>query len=429
MSGTVVVAPLLMPEVLSLLFGANAAFSAAAGMGIGAGAVLKECVKAAEARREREKARLHEWLAYRERAMAATETARALEGDVAASEQKLERMVLSGAKAAHAGGDGAEPTLRAAAQRALGADRVAAAEARALLAGMTEALDAFPEPYRHAAGNPWERLSGQIAAVLARLDRGETLAREELETLRETVRLSLSDFLEGMRRRRERAAELHVRMEKALDAVLFYQGAVEALTDEDFSRYSAELATMERQILSLCAAEAVPEGALDPVERRLDTLRGEIDKAAVRHAQRRGLSESITRNLEEMGYRAAQAFQPDANGLMHRALFRIPGGEVVQVGLHQNFQLAFEVLHERPAGADPNAPFTLDELAKLSRQEGLWCDDMRRLIRRLVEEGYQYAVSYEQPLKETSIRVSVVESAEDVLDHADGAPESRRMEL
>ncbi|NLV41495.1 MAG: hypothetical protein GXY15_09765 [Candidatus Hydrogenedentes bacterium] len=429
MSGTVVVAPLLMPEVLSLLFGANAAFSAAAGMGIGAGAVLKECIKAAEAKREREKAQLREWLAFRERVMAATEMARALEGDVEASEQKLQHMVLSGAKALHAGGDGGGPALRAAAHRALGAERMAASEARALLAGMTEALDAFPEPYRHAAGNPWERLSGQIAAVLARLDRGETLEREELETLRETVRLSLSDFLEGMRRRRERAAELHARMEKALDAVLFYQGAVEALADEEFARYSAELATMERQILSLCAADAVPEGALDPVERRLDTLRGEIDKAAVRHAQRRGLSESVTRNLEEMGYQSMQAFQPDPNGLLHRALFRIPGGEVVQVGLHQNFQLAFEVLHERPAGADPNAPFTLDELARLSRQEGLWCGDMHRLIRRLVAEGYQYAVSYEQPLKETSIRVSVVESAEDVLDQADAAPESRRMEL
>ncbi|HQL93343.1 MAG TPA: hypothetical protein P5069_01630 [Candidatus Hydrogenedentes bacterium] len=429
MSGTVVVAPLLMPEVLSLLFGTNAAISAAAGMGIGAGAILKECVKAAEARREREKARLSEWLAFRERQMASMEMARSLEGDVEASERRLEQMVLAGPSTAHGVGDGDGPSQLAAAHRALGAERVTAAEVRASLADMTEALDAFPEPYRHAAGNPWERLSGRIAAVLAQLDRGETLAREELETLRETVRLSLSDFLEGMRRRRERTAELHARMEKALDAVLFYQGAVEALEGEDFSRYAGELATMERQILSLCAADTVPEGALDPVERRLDTLRGEIDKAAVRNAQRRGLSESITRNLEEMGYRAAQAFEPDQNGLMHRALFRIPGGEVVQVGLHQNFQLAFEVLHERPAGADPNAPFTLDELAKLSRQEGLWCDDMRKLIRRLVAEGYQYAVSYEQPLKEASIRVSVVESAEDVLDHADSAPESRRMEL
>ncbi len=429
MSGTVVVAPLLMPEVLSLLFGTNAAISAAAGMGIGAGAILKECVKAAEARREREKARLSEWLAFRERQMASMEMARSLEGDVEASERRLEQMVLAGPSTAHGVGDGDGPSQLAAAHRALGAERVAAAEVRASLADMTEALDAFPEPYRHAAGNPWERLSGRIAAVLAQLDRGETLAREELETLRETVRLSLSDFLEGMRRRRERTAELHARMEKALDAVLFYQGAVEALEGEDFSRYAGELATMERQILSLCAADTVPEGALDPVERRLDTLRGEIDKAAVRNAQRRGLSESITRNLEEMGYRAAQAFEPDQNGLMHRALFRIPGGEVVQVGLHQNFQLAFEVLHERPAGADPNAPFTLDELARLSRQEGLWCDDMRKLIRRLVAEGYQYAVSYEQPLKEASIRVSVVESAEDVLDHADSAPESRRMEL
>lgn len=409
MSGRVVVEPLDLP-----------------GMGV----VLKECLAAAEARRGREKARLREWMEFREREMASTETARMLEERIASAEAGLEKVRLAAPDVARPGDDRSETAAQAsAAHRALGAERMAAAEARALLAGMTEALDAFPEPYRHAAGNPWERLSGQIAAVLARLDRGETLEREELETLRETVRLSLFDFLEGMRRRRERAAELHVRMEKALDAVLFYQGAVEALADEEFSRYSAELATMERQILSLCAAEAVPEGALDPVERRLDTLRGEIDKAAVRHAQRRGLSESITRNLEEMGYHAAQAFQPDANGLMHRALFRIPGGEVVQVGLHQNFQLAFEVLHERPAGADPNAPFTLDELARLSRQEGLWCDDMRKLIRRLVSEGYQYAVSYEQPLKETSIRVSVVESAGDVLDHADGAPESRRMEL
>ncbi|HPA41640.1 MAG TPA: hypothetical protein PKV69_06480 [Candidatus Hydrogenedentes bacterium] len=151
-------------------------------MGIGAGAILKECVKAAEARREREKARLSEWLAFRERQMASIEMARSLEGDVEASERRLEQMVLAGPSTAHGVGDGDGPSQLAAAHRALGAERVAAAEVRASLADMTEALDAFPEPYRHAAGNPWERLSGQIAAVLARLDRGETLEREELET-------------------------------------------------------------------------------------------------------------------------------------------------------------------------------------------------------------------------------------------------------
>ena len=92
----------------------------------------------------------------------------------------------------------------------------------------------------------------------------------------------------------------------------------------------------------------------DPVERRLDTLRGDRQGGGAQRPAA-GVVGSTTRNLEEMGYQAAQAFEPDQNGLMHRALFRIPGGEVVQVGLHQNFQLAFECRTSAPPGNDPNA--------------------------------------------------------------------------
>lgn len=417
MSGTVVVAPILLPQLISLLFGAEVAAGAMANLGFGAQAIIKECMKNAHAHREKEKARLGAWLAFHERETATMAESLALEEFIAASEQKLAHMTLSEAAPVRQE-DGAPAAEVSAAHLALGAHRLAPHEARQMLREMSEALDAFPEPYRHAAGNPWERLRTRLAAVEAGLDAGKAGERDEMLALGKMVRDSLAAFLEGLRRRRLHTEKTRQRMEEALDAVLFYE-KVAGSFDGELENQRGELEGIRAQLLTLCAAEEIPDGALDTLEKRLGTIRGELDRAAVNIAQRRGLSEAILRHLSEMGYETMEEFHAAQDGLMHRAALRIPGGELLHVGLHQNHQMAFEVVHERPPSCDANAPFSLAELAQIARQEERWCGDLRELVRRLVAEGYQYGVSFEQHLKEQSVKVVVVESAEDLLNGAE----------
>lgn len=429
MSGTVIVAPSYLSETIRFFLNDEVADAFMEGLGPGAQVILKECMKTAHAHREKEKARLGAWLAFHERETATMAESLALEEFIAASEQKLAHMTLSEAAPARqeAGAPAAEVS---AAHLALGAHRLAPHEARQMLREMSEALDAFPEPYRHAAGNPWERLRTRLAAVEAGLDAGKAGERDEMLALGNTVRDSLAGFLEGLRRRRVHTEKTRQRMEEALNAVLFYE-KVAGSFDGSLAHQRGELEDILAQLLNLCAAEEIPDGALDTLEKRLGTIRGELDRSAVNIAQRRGLSEAVLRHLTEMGYETLEEFHAAEDGLMHRAALRIPGGELLHVGLHQNHQMAFEVVHERPPACDANAPFSLAELTQIARQEERWCGDLRELIRRLVAEGYQYGVSFEQHLKEQSVKVVVVESAEDLLNETEqeeGKPGEMRLD-
>jgi len=66
------------------------------------------------------------------------------------------------------------------------------------------------------------------------------------------------------------------------------------------------------------------------------------------------------------------------------------------------------------------------ELAHLRQQEQRWCSDFRKLLRRVVAEGFHYDVSLEQDIPEQSIKVVVVETPDEVL--AREAEEARRFE-
>jgi hypothetical protein len=129
-----------------------------------------------------------------------------------------------------------------------------------------------------------------------------------------------------------------------------------------------------------------------------------------------------------MGYETIEDFD-FSNAAMAGASLRIPGGEIVRAALHRNRQLAFEVLHERPTDT-ANVPLSSAELKHLARQEKRWCHDAHELFRRLVKEGYTYKVSFEHELQQESVKVVVVETAEDILNaqSESEAPERRYLD-
>ena len=68
----------------------------------------------------------------------------------------------------------------------------------------------------------------------------------------------------------------------------------------------------------------------------------------------------------------------------------------------------------------------------MDAQEAKWCADFKELIRRLVAEGFSYEITLEQNLKPESVKIVVVESAEEMAeDEADrfaDEPEQRYLD-
>jgi len=311
--------------------------------------------------------------------------------------------------------DGEVPPGRARAHLELGKQRLAPERASALLAEFSAMLAGAPAAFRAAGGDPCGRLERQRAALAARLESGEALEEADIGGLRELYHDTLSAFLAATRARREWREALHARIEAAMDAVLFAE-QMALLFSAELAGHAVELATLRARLLGLCGADEPDAETLGVVERRIETLRGEIDRESMTAAQRRGAAEAVTRILGEMGYESIDDFAFERDTPMAVASMRIPGGEIVRAALHQNRRLAFEVVHERPLGADADAPMTTSECIRLQRQEKKWCADMREMFRRLVAEGFQYRVAFEHELNQDAVKVVVVESAADVLD-------------
>ncbi len=417
MSGHVIATEIIIPSTHTMFYAATggAAVAAAVGIAVGVKAIVDDCIHNAEKQRDAEKERIAEWAAFVQRQQQENREAAALEEMLVASEQKLAAMELGGVTKRVLGAEGGEPpSERARAHMELGRERLAPERAASLLAEFASLLAEAPAAFRAAEGDPCGRLERQRAALAARLQGGEPLDGADIEGLREAYHGTLAAFLAAMRARREWRAALQARIESALDMVLFSEQVARRFSAE-LAGHAVELGALRERLIGLCAAGEPDADALGTIERRLETLRGEIDRDSMMAAQRRGVAEAVTRILGEMGYEAVDDFAFEEGQPMAVASMRIPGGEIVRAALHQNRQLAFEVVHERPEGADARAPLSISEHIHLARQEKKWCTDVHELFRRMVAEGLQYRVSFEHDLKEDNVKVVVVETAADIL--------------
>ena len=427
MSGTVIgndegTLPYRLDFVLEA--GAYAAGAAPLLLAAGVKRIVDDCVAQSLAHQNRRKAELREWQDLQRRQRAANAHAAALEETMIAAEQRLAALGLSDITKRAGAVPLENPEHRAAGVRmAHGASRLLPGEARVMLDEVGKLLDAAPDAFKGAPGNPWGQLDRQRRAMRQRLDLGEIPEETDILALREAFRRTLVAFLDAARIRRDWREALRTRIESALDTVLFAEHVI-ARFDAEMAVHSAELDTLRDRLTALCGAEEPDAAQLDLIERRLETLRGEIDRDTILAAQRRGAAEAITRILGQMGYEPIDDFAFERDVPLAVASLRIPGGEIVRAAMHRNRKVAFEVVHERAASADAEAPLSAEEHTHLRRQEQKWCADMREMFRRLVEEGFAYRVAFEQELREDLVKVVVVESAANVRDF-DSEPDER----
>ena len=401
-------------------------------LAVGVKRIVDDCVSRSVAHRNRCKAELLEWQALQERQREANAAAAALEDSVVASELRLAALELANVeKRVGEPGQEAPHQRLARARMQLGGQRLSPTDAGALLHELGEMFQTAPAAFRTAAGDPWGLLERQRQAMAGRLASGDRVEAEDAAGLREAYQRTLAAFVAAARARRDWQAALHARLEAALDTVLFAEHVISRF-DAEMAVHAVELETLRGRLTTLCMAAEVNAGELGMIERRLETLRGEIDRDTIVAAQRRGAAEAVARILVEMGYEPIDDFAFERDTPMAVASLRIPGGEIVRAALHRNRRIAFEVVHERPAGAGTDGPLTSSEQVHLRRQEQKWCADMREMFRRLVEEGFPYRVVFEQELKQEMVKIVVVESACEIADGESGMdadrPQQRQMD-
>ena len=419
MSGTVIgndegMLPLRLDFVIEA--GAYAAGATPLLLAVGVKRIVDDCVSRSIEHRNRRKAELLEWRELQQRQRETNARAAELEEEMVASEQRLAALELGNVEKRSAeSGQDASPYRLARAQMQLGGQRLSPGETDALLDELGEMFQTAPDAFRTAPGDPWGLLERQRQTMAGRVASGERVEGEDIAGLRDAYHRTLAAFAAAARARRDWDESMRKRIEAALDTLLFAEHVISRF-DAEMAVHAVELDTLRARLTALCAAEPMNAGELGLIERRLETLRGDIDRDTIAAAQRRGVAEAVTRILGEMGYESIDDFVFERDTPMAVASMRIPGGEIVRAALHRRRQIAFEVVHERPGGSLADDPLTTPERIHLRRQEQKWCADMREMFRRLVGEGFQYRVAFEQELKEELVKVVVVESAGEVLE-------------
>jgi hypothetical protein len=150
------------------------------------------------------------------------------------------------------------------------------------------------------------------------------------------------------------------------------------------------LRSLEREDIS--AAE------LDRLEQTLNGMAQQAAERMATTAVRPALADALLRHLRDMGYQVLSGFPGGDSGALAdgtaEARVRIPGGEQVVVRLDADACLRFDMMHER---TDANGDaLSAAELTHLRAQEQRWCQDLQSLVARLVEDGFDSRVSFEQ---------------------------------
>jgi len=375
-------------------------------------------VEAAQRKMEEERAKFAEWVRYQEGQLRQMSVLRNIAEVVHAAEEKLSRVALSNVMAGRrtlAAEGGPEPAKKT--YLALGRERAHPERVRAMFQEVAEIVNTLPAEFREAAHSPYRTIVKQRDRLAARLASEERPVTEDIVMFKELVARTLDGFLNDTVAHQRRQQEMHVRLEAALNDVLLYQhlapAAQRSRTRHGECQGASAMDAVRYQLTTLLASGDVKLGQLELLENRLAGLKRDIDARVVNKADRQGLSESIARNLSELGYQALAEFPADAEQETLEATMRIPGGEQVRIALKPDNQVSFAILHERLHGA---GKLSKAELNHIRKQEGRWCADFKELVRRLVAEGFSYQIGIERPIPEQAIRIVVVETPEEILE-------------
>ncbi len=343
--------------------------------------------QAREARRraEEERARLAEWQAFEKRQLEAMEQAHRRHEAIKQMQQRLMAFQLREPTAAPStpasepkrSRTELSPETKEAAQREMIA---------ATLAEIAAALNAVPLSLSTHSASPINALRGQVERYQRALQNNQTPEAFRIAALRQTATQSTAAFLERLAAERDERAGRVARADAALKLLMVLEQL--PLSDPNPLRSA-------RQVLmpSLAAGE-ISAAALDQVEHNLQVASRQAAEQMANAAVRPALAEALLRHLKAMGYEILNAFPDTATETSIEARVRIPGGEQVAIKMDEDARLRFNLMHER--SDQQSAPLTQAEMAFARAQEQRWCKDLKTLVNRLTEDGFDSRVTFER---------------------------------
>lgn len=370
------------------------------GVAAGVGAVIEQQAREARRRAEEERVRLLEWQAFERRQHQAMAEAQARHGAIAQMQQRLMAVQLR------------EPSLqpashgstRAEGYRSLEPERAAQRSAIAeALAEVAAVLDAVPAELRQHTASPIASLQLQVQHAARRVrDAQQSLPDDaQITALQRTAEQSIAAFLARLAAERDERARRVERADAALQRLL----VLEQLSLPNRLALDAPRSTL----LEALKQGEVNAATLEQVEESLEQLSQQAAESLATAAVRPALADALLRHLGELGYEVLTAFPSRLDSAKNHAQVRIPGGDQVAIEMDADARLRFRLQHERAAADD--APMSRQEMAFARAQEQRWCKDLKTVVNRLVEDGFDSRVSFER--NSVEIPIVVFERFED----------------
>ncbi len=273
-----------------------------------------------------------------------------------------------------------------------------------LLHRIATELDELPAELYRDERLPFKRLRGH----LRRLQQASAPTRDEIYSLRETLKRTLADSIERIAREAEQHEILFDKAKRLLTEIL----QTRALCRDQ--KHDADLEKMQRQLTTQMRDKRVSLAAMDIFFTRFQTLRDAVHHDINQVEMGEFLLQRVTHHLTTMGYARLDSNTTDQPGRRHDAEFALPQGDRLRVALQPDLRMAFQLTHETETVLEK--ALTGEALEFFRQQEARWCRDMKELIRRLVKDGVPYEVQFEREMPQESIPIVVVETADELLD-------------
>ena len=267
-------------------------------------------------------------------------------------------------------------------------------------------LKSLPDSFMKSEQSPY-LLFQQLESKLQQRLSQQSVVMEELSTFQETILRSLKSFIAQLELSQNQRADMLTRTEKLFGNVLAYA----TLTTNESLQHDID--TIRENLLKLMVDKSIKTGAVEILEKKFEMVSVQVEEELAAAGFRKALADSVIHHLEEMGYTTVQPFSDDVRRPMLTAEMSMPGSERLQIALHRNHKLAFQMVHESGKKEEQLDPL---ELEQFRGQEKKWCKHLQELMRQLSKDGFEYNVTMEKEMEEKSIPIVVVETADEIAE-------------
>ncbi len=250
------------------------------------------------------------------------------------------------------------------------------------------ALDALPDEIRRQANSPINKLNKHVADYRKRLNSTRPPDVAQILGLKTTVECTVTDYLDRLEAEQQAHDTRIARVQEAINKVL--------LLDQLPANVRPPLSRNRTLLLNALEVGDISAAQLQEIEHFLQAVIDEAAQKLAGSALRPALAESLLRQLYELQYEVLSPFPREWVEETAIATVRVPDGGQVRIRMDENARLRFQFSHERQSRA--GHPMDKAEGAFARQQEARWCQDLKRVVAGLVEEGFESEATFERHL-------------------------------